>query len=99
MPTYLAKEPEHPTPPMQFTSRIWWINMGADGSVLHPMSVRLKFSFSGPRPQSSSMHDCHPQGIITILIDRFRNEFRLAIIIAGIHSSHTIKCPDVKAGI
>ena len=45
MPKCLAKEPEHPTPPIQFTSRVWWINMGADGGVLHPMSVRLKFVF------------------------------------------------------
>ena len=104
MPTHVnvAKEPEHPTPPVQFTRRIWWINMGADCGVLHPMSVRLKCSFSGPLPQSSSMHDCHPQGIVTILrapVYRFLNNFKLAIIVAGIHSSHTIKCQDTKAGI
>ena len=102
MPKHLAKEPEHPTPPIQFTSRIWWINMGADCGVLHPMFVRLKCSFSGPLPQSSSMHDCQSHGVITILraqAYRFLNEGRLAIIIAGIHSSHTIQCPDTKASI
>ena len=65
MPKHLAKEPEHPTPPIQFTSRIWWIQMGADGGVLHPTSARLRFLFSGPQPQLQFMHDCHPQGIIT----------------------------------
>ena len=41
MPKHSAKEPEHPTPPVQFTSRIWWINMGADGGVPHlPQQLR-----------------------------------------------------------
>ena len=80
----------------------WWLSIGADGGVLLSMSVRFKFSLSGPPPQAQCMHDCPPQGIITILRASglgFLNKFRLAIIIAGIHSSHIIKCPDMKADI
>ena len=80
----------------------WLLNIGADGGVLLSMCVRLKCSLSGPPPQAQIMHDCQPQGIITILrapIYKLLNKFRLAILIAGIHSSHTIKCPDMKAGI
>ena len=54
----------------------WWVNIGADGGILLSMSVRLKFSFSGPPPQSQFMHDCYLQGIITILrapVHRFLN--------------------------
>ena len=70
----------------------WWLNIGADGGVLLSMYVRLKCSFSGPPLQAQCMHVRTPDY-------KFLNQFRLAIMIAGIHSSHTITCPDMKAGI